>query len=817
MISISKIQKAVAHAARAPQLFGFCLPAPSNLEIEMQKRHLYILSIIATIASFGIALKATEVFQSRTVKIPSPAEMSKLADSFSPQEISQLEIDDVLRDRLRFDPQWQEIAQAVRQDIIVAKWGKDPVENPVWKRYGAKAYPLLSYYARSRDETRQKYGLEGIRNLGKPYTTLWLRGQIQRRLPYPSFYDVAPYISEAKNKDWEKEFGLDDLKVREELISLAKANLEPRNSPRYYEQFNLNFLTRLLGYEAIYGKTSSEKGKNFVGLSEWVQFEQLKQPTDSQIKSAIALYQKLSSEAQEYILVERLGAMKAGKITPSARTFFHSLINEPNSNDRIWAIAELDRHGDAQGTELLKNILNKDLSQLHSLSKIVSYENFAPKGDYAYYLLLGMVTKYPQSKFAIACREYGDLTGRSYFDGQPRSQDILDRNTKRSEKERLNAWQDWLKRYSDHSGADDASHFLALSLQDSNDIVGATRLWIKIMAQPMGDRDALYLAFPHVRTLLDVGLSIEQMQTLLQEPENQPLAPLLQYAIAIQYARSHDYAKALEVAANVQLAAIPNHILTDYYYPQGRWWQEDSRAEDFKKEAQSLLNAQKLRWQKLRQWQTENTPESRYQIASDWAGIGGWKNGYLPIWDGNRVYRLPTDWNCREWWVCDESKRSKAEILAKYQAGSQNAIALSLYQKFLEDNSSPTALREKSLYMVAMTLLAQWENHTFSETQRIHPPAGVTTSKQYRPVNRHNYSYQDYEQQEKRMRTDYQRRIDGIITELQVKFPQSQYIDDLLFSSFFLSEQPSYLQRLVERYPNSDRTAEAKFLLDLKK
>ena len=785
----------------------------------MQKRHLYILSIFVAIASCGAALKAAEIFQSRTVKIPSPTEMSKLADSFSAQEISQLEIDDVLRDRLRFDPQWQEIVQAVRQDIIVAKWGKDPVANPVWKKYGAKAYPLLSYYARSRDETRQKYGIEGIRNLGKPYTTIWLRGQIQRRLTYPSFYEVAPYISEDKQKDWEKDFGLDDPQVRKELISLAKANLEPKNSPQYYSQFNLDFLTRLLGYEAVYGKSSYEKDKNFAGLSEWVSYEQLSKPTDSQIKAAIAFYQKLSSDAQEYILVERLGAIKAGEITPFGRAFFRSLISEPNSNDRIWAIAELDRHGDAQGTELLQNILNNDLSQLHSLSKIVSYENFASKGDYAYYLLLGMVTKYPQSKFAIACREYGDLTGRSYFDGEERPQAILTRNANRTEKERLNAWQEWLKKYPDHSGADDANYFLALSLQDNNDIVGAMRLWIKIMAQPMGDRDALYLAFPHVRTLLDVGLSIEQMQTLLQEPESQALAPLLKYAIAIQYARSYDYAKALEISANLNLEAIPDRILSDYYYPQGRWWREDNRVVDFKKEAQELLNAQKLRWQKLRQWQIENTPESRYQIASDWAGIGGWKNGYLPIWDGFRAYRLPTDWNCRAWWVCDESKRSSAEILAKYQGGSQNAIALSLYQNLLEDKNLSPALREKSLYMVAMTLLNQWENHTFAETQRIHPLAGLTASGQYRQLSssRRSYSYQDYEQREKSMLSDYQRRIDGIITELQVKFPQSQYIDDLLFSSFFLSEQPSYLQRLLDRYPQSDRAKEAKFLINLKK
>lgn len=785
----------------------------------MKKQHLYILSVFVTVFSFGVTIKATEVFQSRTVKIPSPVEMSKLADSFSSEEISNLEIDDVLRDRLRFDPQWQEIAQAVRQDIIVAKWGKDAVANPVWKKYGAKAYPLLSYYARSRDETRQKYGLEGIRNLGKPYTTLWLRGQIQRRMTHPSFYEVAPYESDETNKNWEKEFGLDDPKVREELINLAKANLEPKNSPRYYEQFNFDFLTRLLGYEAVYGKSFYEKSKNFAGLSEWVNYEQLQQPTAIQIKAAIAFYQKLSSDDQEYILVERLGAIKAGEITAFGRAFFRSLAEDRSASDRIWAIAELDRHGDAQGTELLKNILNNDLSQLHSLSRIVSYENFSPKGDYAYYLLLGMVTKYPQSKFAIACREYGDLTGRSYFDSQPRSQDILDRNAKRSEKQRLNAWQDWLERYKDHSGADDGSHFLALSLQDNNDIVGAMQLWIKIMLQPMGDRDALYLAFPHVRTLLDVGLSIDQTQILLKESANQPLAPLLQYAIAIQFARSHDYAKALEISANVQLQAIPDRILEAYYDPQNVWWRDDNRVVDFKKEAQKLLSEQKLRWQKLRQWQIENTPESRYQIASDWAGMGGWKNGYLPIWDGSRAYRLPTDWNCREWWVCDPSKRSDADILAKYQAGSQNAIALSLYQNLLEDPRLSPAIREKSLYMVAMTLLAQWENHTFSETQSIHPHAGIIASSQSRRLsqNKLNYSYQDYDLREKSMRSDYQRCIDGIITELQVKFPQSQYIDDLLFSSFFLSEQSSYLKQLLERYPKSDRATEAKFLLELKK
>jgi hypothetical protein len=79
------------------------------------------------------------------------------------------------------------------------------------------------------------------------------------------------------------------------------------------------------------------------------------------------------------------------------------------------------------------------------------------------------------------------------------------------------------------------------------------------------------------------------------------------------------------------------------------------------------------------------------------------------------------------------------------------------------------------------------------------------------------FSYLDYQNLETNIAQDYQRRIDSIITELQLKFPQSIYTDDLLFSSFFLSDRRTYLERLLASYPKSDRAAEAKFLLNLKK
>ncbi|MBC7824827.1 MAG: hypothetical protein H7126_13355, partial [Candidatus Parcubacteria bacterium] len=283
-------------------------------------------------------------------------------------------------------------------------------------------------------------------------------------------------------------------------------------------------------------------------------------------------------------------------------------------------------------------------------------------------------------------------------------------------------------------------------------------------------------------------------------------------------ARSQDYAKALQTSENLNLTAMPAKILERYYKAGWSWWTGDKTA-DVQQQMQAMLIEQRQRWQQLLTLKTQNTPDSRYQLASNWAGEGGWKNGYLPIWDGSRTYYLPTSystsqrypveaddrWDCRFWWVCDLSKRGESAVRQAYQSASQNAVALSLYQQLLDDSKTPPQLREKTLYMVAMTLLWQWENHDLGETARIHPPAGVPIGKQ--KVD----SYTGESSPD--IGSAYQTRIDGILTELQVRFPNSSYADDLLFSSYFLSDQPRYLQQLVQRYPNSDRAAEAQFLL----
>jgi hypothetical protein len=788
----------------------------------IRQHHYLSLGLIALVAATPVSSQSPAAKQ-----LPPPAAAAAQAEKLSPEELTQIEIDEVTRDRLRFDPAWQPMLEAIRQDLMAIKWGNGKLENPVWQQYGAKAYPLLEYYSRTGDETRQIYGIVGIRSLGKPYTTLWLKKRLQQRLSRPTFY----YLTEnprtllggdydpSYSAQWEQEFGLDNPQLRQEMIRLAQQNLEPPESPRYYDQFNLDFLVAMLGYEKVYARQPSPYDpKPAPNLSEWSKFEKLNQLSRKDIEAAIAYYRNLSPEAQEYLLVERLGKTKVGKISAIGRELLQSLAKGQVEKDRIWAIAELDRHGDSQASQTLAQILNNDLSQLHSLTRSASHEDYTNRGTHAYYLLVNLAQKYPNSRFVQGCREYGDLVGKSYFGGEPRSQAILDRNAKKTPAQRTQEWQQWLNRYPNHPGADDATYHLARSLQDQNQSVEAMQRWLNMMTQPMGDRDALYLAWGHVRTLLDVGLTIDQLQALLKEPENAAIAPLLQYTLAVRYARMQDYGKALQTSEALDLTQMPTNVLGSYYGSNlWSWWFRNNQPATIQQQMQTTLQTQRQRWQQLQGWQQENTPESRYKMASNWAGQGGWQNGYLPIWDEGRITLLPTGgwWNyyCQIYGSCNTKLKSADAIRDLYQQSSQNAVALSLYQSVLADSRTSAQLRETTLYMTAQTLLHQWENYPWGETLRIHPPAGVRTAKQ--PLNENfDRDYRAWEVTEKRIQRDYQTRIDGILTELQVKFPKSTYIDDLLFSSYFLSGQPSYLQQLVERYPQSDRAAEAKFLLE---
>ncbi|HEY9699899.1 MAG TPA: hypothetical protein V6D10_21750 [Trichocoleus sp.] len=800
-----------------------------------QTQYCLIALSIAVLLSVSAPLKGQS-----PQPLPSPSEAIRQAEQIPltelPGKLADLEIDELTRDRLRFDPAWQPIAQAIRNDIMVLKWGNGQLENPVWKQYGAKAYPLLDYYARSADPTRQAYGMLGIRSLGKPYTTLWLERQLQRRSSNPSFFNLTaspavllnPNADVSGESNWRQEFGLDDAAVRDRLTKIARQNLEPQNSPTYYDQFNLSFLTEVLGYEAVFPYQPTPEASQ-PSIPEWDEFSQIPEPTEAQVQAAVHYYNQLPRETQDYILVKRLGTVKAGQLSTFGRLFFHAIARNPAAPDRTWAWAELNRHSDPLAQEMMETILNGDFKPLYSLTHLVSYGDFASEVDksaHAYYLLLGMAQKYSNSQFIRAAREYGNLTGRSYFGGELRSPIILERLAQKTPAEKLASWQDWLNRYPNHPGADDATYFVARSLQDQNQIMSALDRWVELMTQSIGDGDAKYLAWAHLRTLLDVGLTTDQLQQVLNQYQTQPIAPLFRYALAVHQARDQDYATALQTSAELDLTQMPETVLGSYYNPQifssyNQGWQMNPMysPQAIQQRMQSMLTEQRQGWQKLRQLQATDTPASRYELASAWAGSGGWKYGYLAVWDDRRTSVLPTgtwsDEYCQIFWVCNTQLRGRDGVQANYQEGSQNAVALSLYESLLNQKDLPAAIQEKALFMKAATLLSQWEDYPIGETFRIHPPIGVQSAIQAADSSPDDSeaAYQAWEQQYNQIEQDYLTALDQSIAQLEAIAPQSQYIDDLLFSRFIISGQAQYLEKIVTQYPQGDRVAEAHFLL----
>lgn len=177
------------------------------------------------------------------------------------------------------------------------------------------------------------------------------------------------------------------------------------------------------------------------------------------------------------------------------------------------------------------------------------------------------------------------------------------------------------------------------------------------------------------------------------------IAPLFRYALVVCQARSHNYAEALKLSEGLNLTEMPASILGSYYRNDS-WFSSYNRQAEIQIEMQQMLTEQRQRWQQLQQLQAENTPESRYQLASNWAGAGGWKNGYLAVWDQWRTGFLPTgSWGneyCERFWVCNFNLRQVDAVQNSYRQASQNAIALSLYQDLLNDPTTPSNLREKN-------------------------------------------------------------------------------------------------------------------------
>ena len=584
----------------------------------------------------------------------------------------------------------------------------------------------------------------------------------------------------------------------------------------------------------------------------------------------IASFLVLTVDHQGVIFLRRFVPIKAVELSVASKMLLETISNDSTSPYQVWTIAELDRHGAPKATEMIEKFVNQDLERLNeldNLSKRSFFEGFDifPSGfaEHNYYLLLALTEKYPESRFTRGCIEYGNLRGASYFDQVPRDKSIKNQNLAKKPDEWVKDWRNWLAKYPDHPGADNAIHFLARGLQSQRNNLDATRQWLNLILEPPGDSDLLNPAWPHIRSNLDIGLSVEELKILVEEYSSARMAPLLQYTLAVKQARLQNFSDALSLSATLDLTKIPFDILGSYY------GSEKGVTQDVQRQMQMMLEEQIKRWQYLQELQNKNTHEAQYRIAASWAETDGWKNGYLPFWidywgEKNwRRFSLPflNPLVCEYYWVCNFEARDPQVILSNYQKSNTNYIALSLYKQLLDEANLPPYLYEQALYMSAQIALFQLELFPTQETIAIHPLPGMSgepgipklwknkdfqrelfdsefSDMREQKVIKEQYGFLgamwgseywlereilSYEAGTKDtvfhdsmndIRNDYQLYVDSIIEALKRQFPNSKYIDDLLFGNYFLSDQRSYLDELVSSFPDSDRASEAKFLVD---
>lgn len=249
---------------------------------------------------------------------------------------------------------------------------------------------------------------------------------------------------------------------------------------------------------------------------------------------------------------------KVGELSPVKQVLLQHLMNDPQAPDpeRLQAIVGLDRHNDATASEALQDILDNNLPLLSS-KHLTSSKTPLSRQNLRY---MNFHTKYPQSRFAQSCQEYENLTGRSYFEDRRPNPEILRKIEQKPPQEKVNDWQDWLDRYPDHPGADDAAEHLAQSYTALGDPIEATRYWFRLTIRPPTNRDTQGEGFRQMRQMLDLGLSIDQIQTLLDDPELTEIALLLCYTLAVHSARDHNYVKALQVSAELDMNQLSDRV-----------------------------------------------------------------------------------------------------------------------------------------------------------------------------------------------------------------------------------------------------------------
>lgn len=196
---------------------------------------------------------------------------------------------------------------------------------------------------------------------------------------------------------------------------------------------------------------------------------------------------------------------------------------------------------------------------------------------------------------------------------------------------------------------------------------------------------------------------------------------------------------------------------------------------------------QRRQWADLARLEPLSSPDRRYALASTLARDDGWKVTYLAFYGGDRTNVLMFNDG-----AYDVGRRSA--LPDQFRAANQNVSAFQTLHTLVADASVSPQLVEKSLYSEVVVLYRQIEEFSDVETLAMGPLPG-------------------YQEKSKDSLAGYSDAAADASRELLRRFPHSRYGDETLLCVYLMTGKTSYLNDLLQRFPNGDRADEARALL----
>jgi hypothetical protein len=659
-------------------------------------------------------------------------------------------------------PLTRRVHRDLRDDIT---WGNVAFDAPVEKTTRAYAwypltYPVLETWSFGNDYSRAQYAERTILHFGGALARHWLDTAIERDPVDAGDLLPGPYGDEYER--FQSVMDLHDPAVRQRLAFAAVRHLgsEP-NDPQHFDGAFLSSL----GVDALPALEAFARTATPAQVTRLSSVLPYGEEADDDTRARIARLKRLAETAyrEQSPSVPEVVASESPRVTAISN-----------------AILALNA-GDKSGIPVLRPLVDGDLRELNS--------NFGSE------TLLAVADAFPESRFTRGCRDYDAIRGGTYFSRD----DFYHADLPKAS---ADEWRTWLATYPDHPGADDATYWLGRTLQHDGQRLDAAWVYADGVERHVGDGDVRYDLWVRFRYMLDVGLTEEDLAAFERRHPTSRFAPFVRYARAVRRARAGDFRTALALADSSHLEDALRRLKDD----------------DFVYDLPGTIDAYRAQRRLWRNLNTELAPNvarrsnaARDRLAAAWSDDDGWQIGYLVLFEGTRDGgAMPDNALDFEW----------APLAGLAQAANQNAQTIALAEP-LTAPSLPRGMRERNERRIVVALYTQQTDFPDPETDMMGPLTSlpptpesveprVPTSKPFSKPGTAAYRAEVRANETE----SWWARQTAIEADRYVRdFPGEPFAATALLASYEVTGRTRYLREIVARYPNGERTEEARALL----